>query len=494
MFEMGSSAAVSRKHMASIAFSITGAAVTDHVRLQVLSEDWRGAYDLLINDVGGCTHDIAIAILKGEKAFSGDSADRKNPIRLVDDGPENPKTKRYLDTLDYQNRGLLRFKGKSYRPAWKIDALGQDDFDFAVKKLGRSAVGTEEFTKARAHYYVASVEKDLLITAPKQPINAVRADLRSQKLDHWLMVWELRDHPSWITPKEDAAEALAHFIENRIPQSLGACTDVLDMKEDTIAYAAYLRAGIGLTDEEEDERNHLLEAEHLANLVTLREKITSQAGPKGEKGWIRLPVRRDKSWHLESAPDYYVDVPKLAFIHWALGQHDPVKLGICEAWDPVCTSGMKMINDDRYHSDWVVGAGFDPERFYQDHEDVSDSSYWLRQELCHELLDFEFTSLSRSTKKQVDGKVRHLKPGDALKEGEIGIIPVASVDYDAALRSAAQHGTALICEAGGPLAHIAIVGREMDVPVILWPKAMTLFNGSRVYINLERGKILLSAI
>ena len=125
---------------------------------------------------------------------------------------------------------------------------------------------------------------------------------------------------------------------------------------------------------------------------------------------------------------------------------------------------------------------------------MNASSYALRMELCFKLLKFEFAVLSRSTKTKLSGKVRILNPGDVLQKGEIGVIERASVEYDAALRSAAQQDSGLICLTGGPLAHIAVVGREMNVPIIMWDKAKLLNNGARIDLNLENGTIRLDPL
>ncbi len=480
-----------RELIKEVSFSITGQAVTDHVRLQVLSDQWREALDLLTQEVQGCTMEMALDILGGKKVFQG-SSNSEFGIQLVDDSAENPETARYLETFAFQNCGLLLKKGKVYRPAYVIEALGQDDFDYAIRSIGRNENGTPAFMRLRAMYYVNTLKQELLVTVPDATHQAVRVDLRNATdASQMLVVWEERSAtPSWAKTSKDHREALNEFLQSRSPMALGSDTTLLDLKKDPKAYEKYLIDGINLSDDEEDAREVLLNDRYQTQLLALREEILKRAGPKGGDGWIRVPISDEPVIDATDVVKYYLDVPKAPFIYWSI-PHDPSLMGLCEKWTPASPSGMKMLNDDRHHTDWVIGAGFDPETFYKQ-KDVSDSCYWYRNQLCADLLKFEFTTLSRSTKVRVEGVVKHLKPGEILKEGEVGVIARASVEFDAALRSAAKHGTALICLTGGPLAHIATVGRELDVPILLWDKAQHLRDGYRVYINTEKGTIRVS--
>lgn len=479
----------------TVSFSITGEYLTDHARLCVLSKDWRTAIRILGEDIQGSNTEIALAVLKGEKKFIGTSGDEENPINLVDDSIDDPETSRYLDTLAFQNAGLLKVEGAVYRPRWLIEALGPDDYDFARKESGYSERNTREFMIQRAKYYAGNSGIEYHVTLPRSnAITSERVDLRQvEDANEWIVLWEpIADYPFWVNVHHDAGAAMADFLAHRSLDRNGADTTILDMKlESPAEYERYLRKGHDLTREEDEERADLLEREYQADLKQLRAEIEKQAGPKGGEGWMRLGVfnDQDKIYKDDVQPDYYLDVPKQPFLIWALNGNHAAKLGVVKEWRPICPSGMKMMNDDRFHTDWVVGAGLDPARFNREHEDVDMSAQAQRLDLCFELMNFEFAPLSKSDKRSVSGKVRFLKPGETLEKDQIGIIQTASVEYDAALRSAAKHGTALICITGGPLAHIAVVGREMNVPIILWDKAVHLFNGMTVGINLKEGKI-----
>lgn len=485
------SGAEARKPIGTVSFSTTGEYLTDYARGLVLSENWKGGLSIFTDGPDGLNHDIAMAILKGEKALGGCSV---NGFTLDDDSPANPETARYLETFAFQNCGLLNIKSRTYRPAYIIEALGSNDYQYALDRLGREAKGTPEFTKLRALFYVSTLKQEFHVTVPKAEIRDIQVDLReTTSPNEMLVIWEERSFtPAWAVTTNDAMSALSSFLDSRSPMTLGADTSLMDLKRDPEAYYQYLIKKGNLTEKEQDERDELSDLRYAKEIGEIREAVINRAGPQDSDGWIRLHVSSDNVLGESEHIDFYKPIPRAPFLYWALQPYDPSKLGLCEPWSPISRSGFKLQNDDPFHTDWVIGAGYDPEVFYRD-DPVNNSSWALRIELCSSMLKFEFSPLSRSTKKSLSGKLRHIKPGETIDTGEIGVIECASIKYDAALRSAAKHGTGLICLTGGPLAHIATVGREMDVPILLWDKARDLRNGSKIYIDLENGTIELRA-
>lgn len=481
--------------------SISGEFLTSHSRLMVLSNDWRGALEIL---TGGLLSDdesidanaLALSILKGEKCLVGNSNSEKG-ITLQDQDQSCPELARYLQTVKFQNAGLFRFKSKVYRPYARVDALDDNDFCAARDKTLHSKLTQPDFVIARAMYYAPNSEHIVTLPATK-PIDVRTMDLRDEEdPSQFLMIWEpWTDYPLWLKPTTDAKAAIENFTRDRgfrYSNTTGADTYYLDMKKQNIQeYEEFLLdRNSSLTESQEDERNALLDRRHKNYLNESKAKIESRLGPRGGDDWLRVPVYNDEEKiRVEGAvPDSYVEVPKLAFQHWALENIPAVELGALQPWEPVTFSGMKQQNDSVYHNDWVVGAGIDPDEYTRNHVLLDKSAQHLRFKIASEMAKFEVVPLCKSTKGYFSGKVRWVAPGEELKKGEVGVIPHAGVEYDAALRSAAKHKTGIICKVGGPLAHMVVVGREMDVPVVMWEKADSLKSYHTVFVGLNNGTI-----
>jgi phosphohistidine swiveling domain-containing protein len=66
------------------------------------------------------------------------------------------------------------------------------------------------------------------------------------------------------------------------------------------------------------------------------------------------------------------------------------------------------------------------------------------------------------------------------------VVPTAGVEYDLA---AAKAG-AIICEVGGPLAHLVIVSRERGRPIVRIEGAMKMYQpGMCVKLDLDKGEV-----
>lgn len=479
----------------TVNMGMSGEWLTNHVRLMVLSDDWRGAWRVLTEGLKGQseeqTQQIAMGILKGELCLVGDTS---VGINSREQDPDCSELQRYLNTLKFQNAGLCTINGKAYRPHARIQALDDHDYRAAHAKLG-SFASNDRFVEERAMYYAPSNDYKITLPATKQ-IEIRTIDLRDETdPGEFLVMWEPRpDYPMWIKPFTNVKEAIADFVEARgfSYYSAGADTYYMDLKKDSTAeYEAFLLdVDSELSESQEDERNELLDKRHAHHISGLRDQILARLGPKDGEDWIRIPVHKLKEdIGSEKLPDHYVHVPKLPFQHWSLESIPAEKLGVLEPWEPVSRSGMKMQNDSAYHTDWVIGAGFDPDDFNRNHDLINSAAWHERFKYAQEAGSFEVVPLCKSTRNHFTGKVRWVAPGEALKEGEVGVIPHAGVEYDAALRSAAKHGTGIICKVGGALAHVVVVGRELDVPVVMWDKADSLTQFHSVWVNTRNGTL-----
>ncbi len=161
--------------------------------------------------------------------------------------------------------------------------------------------------------------------------------------------------------------------------------------------------------------------------------------------------------------------------------------------------GLKMINDNQYHSDVWLGAGFDLDDAYNHSTPQSDAMYDAMEIIRDEVAKstrLDFVLLANPKKaKQLHGMVfeHNTLPADCwssnnihsidrkerkLRKGII-VIPHAGIEYSVAARCA----DLIITETGGKLSHLVTVSREMSVPVIRiadacskyhWPKRLSV--------------------
>lgn len=194
-------------------------------------------------------------------------------------------------------------------------------------------------------------------------------------------------------------------------------------------------------------------------VAELRKRILAQAGDD----FIEL------TWESGRAM-----VPRAPFVVWAFA-----KLGwfkdMLPAWKPISPVGMKLLSyDDPVHTDWVIGAGFDP----QD-KGLYFGPLALAIQDLHAKIQDEFdtrihlnacgqTITTLVTGARVTGVVIHGQPGVIPPKGMVVVVPNLHSRYLWAVTGAA----AVICEVGGEVAHLAQVSRAQAVPVVRANKAL----------------------
>jgi phosphohistidine swiveling domain-containing protein len=222
-------------------------------------------------------------------------------------------------------------------------------------------------------------------------------------------------------------------------------------------------------EEAEDQIDAEREALRLRRLADLRVVILKQAGDD----------LLDLSWNVVMnhdntevrVPAGAVKVPRAPFLHWAFARMKMFEEQL-PPWQTVCPPGMKMMNDDPYHTDWVVGAGLDPDDrsllYYPG--PVADAA----MQLAHELQDkFDKPSPIHVL---VDGPhaigpVHHGKRKKPCPAGAIVVLPNLHPDYVITIEDA----VGVITEEGGAVAHLAQVGRERNLPIVRIENALKRF-------------------
>lgn len=485
---------MARKQIGTVSFSITGEFITDHCRERVLSGDWRGALAVL-EEVEGFGMENSIKLLKGEVELYGDSSTEKG-VLLRETNSTDKEILKYLKSFNFLYAGLYNFNNTVFKPEYHVKAFNAEDIETAIEIYGEDS-DTSAFFRARSMHYAPN--STYLATGPVTKQDKINGNYDSKLVSKKALLWKpVADYPIWITPHKNIEDALADYDKHcklsKLQTTGAEFPEQEEAKKPEKTESASTPAKKLYTRENYDAENKAREEKHNIMIQKIRDEIIGKLGEKGGEDWLRMPVykKEESSYTKGAIPELYINVPRLAFLHWALKNIPAVKLGIIEEWTPVSRSGLKMYNDDRFHSDWVIAAGYDPEVFYEKHDDINTAAYAFAMTAVRNMTDFDLMVLSKSSKKRFSGRIKHLKPGEVLEEGQVGVISHAGVEFDSALRSAAKHKTGLICLTGGQMAHIVVVGREIDVPIVMWDKAEELWGCHHVYVDTEKGTIHIS--
>lgn len=228
-------------------------------------------------------------------------------------------------------------------------------------------------------------------------------------------------------------------------------------------------------------------SEYIEELTT---QISEYADNDKEHGWLTVGKFR---------------FPKRALIWYVFGKMHAMR-DLLPEYEAFSFPGIKLQNDNVYHSDVLIGAGFDLDQTYTHDESPENDALRDAEEQIEDefqkLRRFDFTILAAShPRKRFHCMVYDHEPKEAPDswsnihiddqdppEGDWDdlraiCIPFASKDYDLVARNA----DVIITEVGGELAHLAIVSREMGKILIRVTDACTKFPiFTKLRIDLDR--------
>ena len=267
-----------------------------------------------------------------------------------------------------------------------------------------------------------------------------------------------------LEQRGEAVRSIKAFVETIIE------VDDVDLSE---AAAQDLRS---MAAEAEEEAEDLARA---AELLRIGEEVRAQAG--------------DDTFELVLLDGRTVTVPRVPFVCWAVMRTDPEA---APPWKPVSPSGLKLMNDDPYHSDWMIGADLDLADSYKDNVNrpAWDEAARIQENLRGGGSDVPsnvptgiiaaLDSLRRSTVRATvivkAGKVSGVVGEDIAVLPDLSPLRVPEI----------ERAKAVISETGGPASHLAIVARGQDLTVMRVANATDIFEpGMRVTLDPKNGTI-----
>ena len=495
-------------------FTIEGEFLSDHVRDRVKEGAWESALNLLVRDLEGMTHEIAIAILKGEATLTGASGDPEGLglKRLPADGP---LAKAMAESLQFQYGRTFRYREEYWRPYARVTSWGKEDALFALdiahgREVSRapiyekvqerfSASRSAEYGNWRSLFYANDRMNDMLVIFTVSPMR-----------DLFILCEKTKMPPLWFeVPTGDPDVILGKMIKEGLQlEERGECgrsepeSSVRPMgtrkgrgTKKSSKEAEEARREREAARELEDEKAEQQRSERLARIA---EQVKAQAETKG--GFYRLNLRdsRGKPY----AERAMIEVPRNPFLLWALRGFDFESFGKERPeWDVVSPMGLKMAFDDCYHSDWILGAGLSLDEVYERNGETLTSVAMMSAtqeqfKLVKEWTAMDFVVLAHPGKpRQFHGTVVVAEPNRPVPPGSIALAEHAGPEYEFAMQTACKEDKygqpgLIICATGGKLAHLALVGREFKCTVLMVPDAVNKYKGTRaVSVDMDEGKI-----
>ncbi len=483
-------------------FSISGDFVTEMARDHLREGSWRKGYHFLMDSLEGIDAQLVLDILQGKKKLTG-----VNDLDIEDDSAEAQQD--IKTSLDWQFRHCFKFRDRIYQPYGRVSVFKREDWHFARKvrsgedpcmagnlqwrsvfeQLGQKVKGFNPWSNyetelsLRPFYYARTPATDVMLVSEVPGVGQVSILCRERNLDV----------PLWYEMPTDAHAVIrAMALSRQLPEltdddaDLYFAEDHVEGEDETVAPrfvtpttrpAAPVQdfpasAAPTLDDTRDDDEFSLQDHADI-----MCKQIAAQADADAEYGWLDL-----STFDKKAGRNVTLRVPHRAFICAALGRAKAYHL--MPEYSPRCPSGMKMYNDDRFHTDAWVGAGLPLDDAYID--ELPEQRLFMSElyELQRKLLKFPFDVLARGKANHVYGEVTH-NPDEADAEKVLVLETADPVHADAAMRS-----KAVIVETGSKLAHLVIVSREEGVPVIRMEGAREKFKeGRRVSIDFDEGKV-----
>lgn len=410
----------------NLRFSISGEYLTNLSRDLVTEGEWEKAYRILASGNQG-KETLVHKILLGNFCLKGED---EEIYGTEDDDKE------YKQKLNYIFAGYSYFAKENswYRPYAFVNTISEDS----------------EYVKERALFYKNS-KKDKHVFLK---INGQKILVLFEKIKSILPPWMEEDYK-----KRGLVKSVLDMMKLRTIETRGA--NLVDWKpgqkqeeilKDILEYTGRedFIPKIALKEEKKAREDKF----YFLYLQDLQNKIKAQ-----ETEWIQI--------------EEYI-LPKTPFAIWAKKTHSILISEDIKEWETVSPRGMKMQMDEPIHSDWVIGAGFNPEEFY-------------RSDFEKKILDFLFASTYRKILVlNGEGFYKGIvtKDPEKVTKEHILVIPHAGVEFF----EAAKKAKAVVSAIGGPGAHLVLNAKDEKIPLCLIQNADKKFEeGSELQISFDIG-------
>lgn len=438
----------------------------------VVEDDWTFALELLKGSLEGITDEQALSVLTGSHRLTG-----VNTLQYVDEDEAGRAAVHEMYAAVFDCRGTLLHNGKRYQVYGYVDSFGIDDavrpsrVDLLLSDVVWHAeqLKHDEATERALHYAVNPL-RDVVLPVRQHDGKLVFAlfEPAYDSFPPWLACF--RSAQEAFSAAESVVSACGH--RSRYPRSVHPEEKSKTTQE---SLSEKERAAANLAAREKRAAEWTVEVEEI------RGKVVAFADADEQYGWNTFSYR-DK----ESGERYTLRAPGRAMAAYALSRTNASHLQ--PEYAPFSPPDLKLLYDNPLHSDAWLGCGFPLDSTVYDRRDVRVRAFYeLAFELQQSLLGYKAHVLTSAGLKSFEGQVVTPDTG-FLGQSNVLVVPHAGVEFDLAARSAG----AIICEVGGPLAHLVTVARERGVPILRVEDATRLYReGLRLRLDFEKGEVLI---
>lgn len=456
-------------------FSITGEALTRFVRDLMLDQRPAHAWRCLTDGIDGMSEKQVRSILSGTHRF--ESVERG--MFLVADSSE--AAVEYVKSLRYIYAGRVRLHGRWWRPRAKVTSFGPEDV--RAPKQGRVH---RNLDMRRVEHYAGpdelafNIVTDLAMASNR--CSYEKCGMCDGYGEESFIFEPCGEPPHWWEENKSVDEALKDCLASgRKLDETGWMQTYAD------TYKSKLQ-GLDIKCKPVDPE-WAKKAQREAEALIERDRIARE---KAEFDTVVVNLRRQIR---EQAGDDLVDLgydvfgdevraPRAALVNWAL--RGTALSHLAPPWKPCASAGLKMGQDDPFHTDWWVGAGFEPEDAYPPFGDKEQRDWDERFGRAISAAWREKFRIQKELGNFSAGVVVDAGPVEGRAGDEILVLPNLHPDYlERALKA-----KAIITEAGGALAHLAVVAMERNITIMRVENACTKFpEGSKLRLEPATGKI-----
>lgn len=302
-----------------LSFEISGDFITEHLRSCFLERDFNSVCQMYEDTFGNLNLEVLISILKCENKFEG-----INELFLKEDNVLFEENVEYLNEIDHRYNNLYKdHDGFYYRGLYKVVLITDGvSSKYAKREFNKNDLRYNEEINLDGKFYSFDELRVLYIC------DNFNCKVLKYKNEFYLLENIEYQIPYWFKSYTDIKKYIEH---NK--KKFHIINDITEQE--------YIRNKYNIINDEpnlEDIKNKILEK--CKSFIKLEYEIN------GEKHFIDIPEEPFILWGLRYKKRYFID-------------------NEIYTWAPICKSGYKMINDDPYHSDWIIGANLDIENYYE---------------------------------------------------------------------------------------------------------------------------------
>jgi phosphohistidine swiveling domain-containing protein len=451
-----------KRLIGQVAFSIDGSYVAENARDIVLRGEWNQAIGFLRESLVGFTVEHATLVLSGEMTLDGNS---NIGINLIEDkdsaGYIQTMKEVYLMDLFYESGTLYKFdrkvtssefKNMMERYHYKFDS------EFTPEVQLQAVERYLSYGKNEKVFRMNSVE--YIVAVPVDP----------------------NCYPSWFK-RSDFNRSHQEFYRNYYGMEPVQSEKVKVVKETKVSEEEKQENKKFINRMVNQQNQSYMEgvAEDMNTSIEtlskeLKEKVM-QACKERNVTWENVTVFDSSDENKEKV----ISVPRELVIGYL--SRDPSE------WKPICESGLKMYNDSAWHSDLWLAMGHDLSSDAYDMDNAETSMFYqaidhYRSMKLNKLADFSALNDIKMT--SFEGRLVY-EDSKNITDRDILVLPNAGLKYENIARKAGM----VICETGGQISHLVIVGKEEMFPVILMKDAIRKLKYQySIKVDFENEKII----